>query len=81
MEYKFMTQLETHIHNSCFKLYYTMLILNFLVKLGDESGNDDDCSGSVYCPPECQCQGTAVRCSRAHLTQIPRGIPPDTTEL
>ncbi|KAK3862677.1 hypothetical protein Pcinc_031488 [Petrolisthes cinctipes] len=47
----------------------------------DDSGNEDDCSGSVYCPPECQCQGTAVRCSRAHLTQIPRGIPPDTTEL
>uniref|UniRef100_A0A0P4WAZ2 Protein slit n=1 Tax=Scylla olivacea TaxID=85551 RepID=A0A0P4WAZ2_SCYOL len=42
---------------------------------------DDDCRGSVYCPPECQCDRTTVRCSRAHLTQIPRGIPPDTTEL
>lgn len=42
---------------------------------------DDDCRGSVYCPLECQCDRAIVRCSRARLTEIPRGIPPDTTEL
>ncbi|XP_066950508.1 protein slit-like isoform X2 [Macrobrachium rosenbergii] len=49
-----------------------------------DSGREDDeeeCAGSVYCPPECDCRNTVVRCSRAHLTQIPRGIPPDTSEL
>ncbi|XP_047472308.1 protein slit-like isoform X1 [Penaeus chinensis] len=47
----------------------------------EDENNEDDCAGSVYCPPECQCRGAVVRCSRSHLTQIPRGIPPDTTEL
>ncbi|XP_034244479.1 protein slit isoform X1 [Thrips palmi] len=43
----------------------------------DEQG----CLGDDYCPPECSCAGTVVRCSRAQLTEIPRGIPADTTEL
>lgn len=44
---------------------------------GDEQG----CLGDDYCPPECTCSGTVVRCSRAGLSEIPRGIPADTTEL
>ncbi|XP_076063489.1 protein slit-like [Oratosquilla oratoria] len=43
--------------------------------------SDASCEGAVYCPPECQCKKTVVRCSRGKLTYIPKGIPPDTTEL
>ncbi|XP_043269107.1 protein slit isoform X1 [Venturia canescens] len=39
------------------------------------------CLGDDYCPPRCNCAGSVVRCSRSHLTEIPRGIPPETTEL
>ncbi|XP_015606545.1 protein slit isoform X1 [Cephus cinctus] len=39
------------------------------------------CLGDDYCPPQCNCAGSVVRCSRSHLTEIPRGIPPETTEL
>lgn len=43
--------------------------------------NDQGCLGDNYCPPMCVCTGTVVRCSRAKLTEIPRGIPPETSEL
>ncbi|XP_049820372.1 protein slit isoform X3 [Aethina tumida] len=43
--------------------------------------NDQGCLGENYCPPMCSCTGTVVRCSRANLTEIPRGIPPETSEL
>ncbi|XP_044585787.1 protein slit isoform X1 [Cotesia glomerata] len=39
------------------------------------------CLGDDYCPPRCHCAGSVVSCSRSHLTEIPRGIPPETTEL
>ncbi|XP_032672289.1 protein slit isoform X1 [Odontomachus brunneus] len=39
------------------------------------------CLGDDYCPPRCNCAGSVVRCSRSQLTEIPRGIPPETTEL
>ncbi|XP_043587726.1 protein slit isoform X1 [Bombus pyrosoma] len=39
------------------------------------------CLGDDYCPPQCNCAGSVVRCSRSQLTEIPRGIPPETTEL
>lgn len=46
------------------------------------SGDQDQgCLGDSYCPPKCTCTGTIVRCSRAKLKEIPRGIPPDTSEL
>ena len=45
------------------------------------SDNEQGCLGDDYCPPECTCTGTVVRCSRANLGEIPRGIPADTTEL
>ncbi|XP_060527309.1 protein slit isoform X2 [Cylas formicarius] len=45
------------------------------------SDNDQGCLGDNYCPPKCSCTGTVVRCSRANLKEIPRGIPPETSEL
>ena len=47
------------------------------VLIGDSIG----CLGDDYCPPQCSCAGSVVRCSRSRLTEIPRGIPPETTEL
>ncbi|XP_057665439.1 protein slit isoform X2 [Diorhabda carinulata] len=45
------------------------------------SESDQGCLGENYCPPMCSCTGTVVRCSRANLKEIPRGIPPETSEL
>ncbi|KAJ9579590.1 hypothetical protein L9F63_004775, partial [Diploptera punctata] len=45
------------------------------------SENDQGCLGDNYCPPKCVCTGTVVRCSRVRLREIPRGIPPETSEL
>lgn len=45
------------------------------------NGNDVGCLGDNYCPPSCSCTGTIVRCSHAKLDQIPKGIPPETSEL
>ena len=39
------------------------------------------CLGDDYCPPQCTCTGTIVRCSHAKLQEIPKGIPPETSEL
>lgn len=39
------------------------------------------CLGKGYCPVQCSCTGTVVRCSRTNLTEIPSGLPPETTEL
>lgn len=44
-------------------------------------GDSVGCLGDDYCPPQCNCAGSIVRCSRSRLTEIPRGIPPETTEL
>ena len=44
-------------------------------------GNDVGCLGDNYCPPECTCTGTIVRCSHAKLSDIPKGIPAETSEL
>eukprot|EP00096_Caligus_rogercresseyi_P013821 TRINITY_DN6421_c0_g1_i2.p1 TRINITY_DN6421_c0_g1~~TRINITY_DN6421_c0_g1_i2.p1 ORF type:complete len:1396 (-),score=344.95 TRINITY_DN6421_c0_g1_i2:865-5052(-) len=45
------------------------------------SKNDIGCLGANYCPPECTCTGTIVRCSHAKLTEIPEGLPRETSEL
>uniref|UniRef100_A0ABD2X9L2 Protein slit n=1 Tax=Trichogramma kaykai TaxID=54128 RepID=A0ABD2X9L2_9HYME len=45
------------------------------------TGDSWGCLGDDYCPPQCSCAGSVVRCSRSRLTEIPRGIPPETTEL
>lgn len=58
--------------------------LNFLTQIifaffaGD---NSEGCLGDNYCPPECTCTGTVVRCSHAKLKEIPNGIPRETSEL
>ena len=35
-------------------------------------GNDVGCLGDNYCPPQCTCTGTIVRCSHAKLLEIPK---------
>lgn len=45
------------------------------------SDSNGGCLGEDYCPPMCTCTGTVVRCSRNKLTEIPRGIPTETSEL
>lgn len=45
------------------------------------SDADEGCLGEGYCPPSCTCTGTVVRCSRNKLKEVPRGIPPETSEL
>ena len=41
-----------------------------IIYLGD---NSEGCLGDNYCPPECTCTGTVVRCSHAKLREIPNG--------
>ncbi len=43
--------------------------------------NDEGCLGENYCPPDCTCTGTVVRCSHAKLKEIPKSIPRETSEL
>ncbi|XP_055692346.1 protein slit isoform X2 [Lutzomyia longipalpis] len=45
------------------------------------SDADQGCLGEDYCPPQCSCTGTVVRCSRNKLREIPKGIPAETSEL
>ncbi|XP_063543751.1 protein slit isoform X1 [Cydia strobilella] len=42
---------------------------------------DKGCLAADYCPAQCSCTGTVVRCSRAQLTALPNNIPRQTTEL
>ncbi|KAG6461521.1 hypothetical protein O3G_MSEX012680 [Manduca sexta] len=42
---------------------------------------DKGCLAAEYCPAQCSCTGTVVRCSRAHLALLPANIPKQTTEL
>lgn len=63
-----------HFFITKLKLIFTNI--NFF--LGD---SDQGCLGDNYCPPMCTCTGTVVRCSRAKLKEIPRGIPAETSEL
>ncbi|KAL8561823.1 hypothetical protein ACOMHN_046949 [Nucella lapillus] len=39
------------------------------------------CDPRAYCPPKCLCSGTVVRCRSQQMTDIPKYIPLDTTEL
>lgn len=57
---------------------YLLLCINIIAILGD---NSEGCLGDNYCPPECTCTGTVVRCSHAKLKEIPNGIPRETSEL
>ena len=42
---------------------------------------NEGCLATQFCPSECECLKGVVRCSHKHLKEIPKGIPPDTTEL
>ncbi|OXA44085.1 Protein slit [Folsomia candida] len=45
------------------------------------TSDDRGCLGEEYCPPQCNCTGTVVWCSRSSLREIPSGIPAATSEL
>ena len=47
--------------------------MNLTENLSD--GNDVGCLGDDYCPPQCTCTGTIVRCSHAKLQEIPKVRP------
>lgn len=40
-----------------------------------------ECGSDVVCPTGCTCDGTVVDCSGLRLTEIPKDIPIQTTEL
>ncbi|XP_076460570.1 slit homolog 2 protein-like isoform X2 [Babylonia areolata] len=42
---------------------------------------EKSCDPRAYCPPKCTCSGTVVRCRSQQMTDIPKYIPLDTTEL
>lgn len=43
--------------------------------------NNNECSSEIACPAGCTCDGSVVDCSGLHLTEIPKDIPIQTTEL
>lgn len=45
------------------------------------NGKDSGCLGSDYCPLNCNCAGTIIRCSKNNFTEIPADVPIATTEL
>ncbi len=51
----------------------------FTIISSSVGSNDGGCLGDNYCPPECTCTGTIVRCSHAKLKEIPKGIPRETS--
>lgn len=60
----------------------TVRFENFCTFIPKKTGdNDQGCLGDNYCPPKCTCIGTVVRCTRAKLTEIPKNIPVETSEL
>ncbi|XP_063707952.1 protein slit [Culicoides brevitarsis] len=46
----------------------------------NEAG-DVGCLGSDYCPSNCNCAGTIIRCSKNNYTEVPADVPIATTEL
>jgi len=53
------------------------LVLHMYVCPADENS----CDPRAYCPPQCKCSGTEVRCSHQQLNALPELLPLDTTEL
>ena len=43
--------------------------------------DENSCDPRAYCPPQCKCSGTEVRCSHEQLSALPELLPLDTTEL
>lgn len=42
---------------------------------------ENSCDPRAYCPPNCTCSGTIVRCIKQNLKYFPKDIPMDTTDL
>ncbi len=40
-----------------------------------------ECGVEMTCPAGCVCEGTVVDCSGLHLTEMPKDVPIQTTEL
>lgn len=40
-----------------------------------------ECSSEVACPTGCTCDGTIIDCSGLRLTEFPKDLPIQTTEL
>lgn len=55
------------------------VVTSLPVAAGDDGENS--CDPRAYCPPECECRGTEVRCSNKALRDMPQRIPLDTTAL
>lgn len=72
-------EFNVSIVNMCQRTLLVARVLKQTMTIAGE--NDQGCLGDNYCPPKCTCMGTVVRCSRAKLTEIPRGIPAETSEL
>ncbi len=45
------------------------------------TGDEGSCDPRAYCPPQCECRGTEVRCRNLDLKYMPEKIPLDTTAL
>ena len=60
-------------------LRYDELIVGVVWLFSDQE--KDSCDPRAYCPPECDCTGTVLRCNNRDLTEVPQDIPLDTTEL
>lgn len=42
---------------------------------------DEGCLEQHYCPRECVCTGTVIRCSHAQLKHVPNNVPKEASEL
>lgn len=42
---------------------------------------DTGCLGNEYCPINCTCAGTIIRCSKNYFVEIPSDVPNEATEL
>ena len=60
----------TYLDQFSFNVNSTYFDIFIYFYLGD---NSEGCLGDNYCPPECTCTGTVVRCSHAKLREIPNG--------
>ena len=64
------------------KLQWLSPNINLKVIVTIVQGTDGgSCDPRAYCPPECECRGTEVRCSNKGLKDMPERIPLDTTAL
>lgn len=58
----------------------TYLIMDIIIELFSDK-MENSCDPRAYCPPNCTCSGTIVRCIKQNLKYFPKDIPMDTTDL